>query len=244
MKNYKITIAYDGTPYQGWQKQGNTKNTLQEKFETILQEISGQTVEIFGSGRTDAGTHATGQVANFHMDFSGTPEELREKINQKLPETVAVRAIELVDDRFHARFHAKKKCYIYTIWNSNEPPVFLRKYSFTVKEPLDKKRMEQAAHSFIGTHDFSSFSANGKSKKSSVRTVESIDFSYDGEKIEIAFTGNGFLYQTVRIMVGTLIEIGEGKREDDILHCIEQKKRSVSGFTAPSKGLVLQSVTY
>ncbi len=244
MKNYKITIAYDGTPYSGWQKQGNTEGTLQEKFETILERLAGGKVEIFGSGRTDAGTHATGQVANFHMDFEGTPEQLKEKINQELPETIAVREIVLVDDRFHARFHAKKKCYVYTIWNSKEPPVFLRKYAFTVKEPLDREKMEKAANSFVGTHDFASFSANARSKKSTVRTIESIDFRYDGEKMEIAFVGDGFLYQMVRIMVGTLIEIGEGKREDDILQCMTEKKRSVSGFTAPSKGLTLQSVTY
>lgn len=245
MTNYKVTISYDGKPYSGWQKQGNTGNTVQERIESILKSIVNEDVEVFGSGRTDAGTHATGQVANFHMNWLKTPKELMDTINDNLPETIAILNIEEVDNRFHSRLNAKSKIYTYTIWNSDIPPVFARKYSFWVKGKLDIEAMKNASKHLIGQHDFKSFTALKKTKKSTVRTITEIDFKEDGEKIIVTFHGNGFLYQMVRILIGTLIEIGEGtKTEKEIPSILKSKKRENAGFTAPSHGLELTKVFY
>lgn len=245
MKNYKITLSYDGGRYNGWQKQGNTGNTIQERLERILSEIAGTETEIFGSGRTDAGTHALGQAANFHMDWQGTPEELLSALNSRLPEDIAGLSIAEVPPRFHSRLNAKAKTYVYTIWNSMRPPVFLRKYAFWCKKPLDWDKMEEAARAFLGEHDFKSFCANKRMKKTTVRQIYDIRFLHEGKKTEIHFTGNGFLYQMVRILTGTLIEVGEGKREpEDMAAILKAENREAAGFTAPSHGLCLLEVFY
>ncbi|WP_317855474.1 tRNA pseudouridine(38-40) synthase TruA [Chakrabartyella piscis] len=245
MKNYKMILAYDGGRYNGWQKQGNTENTIQEKLEKLLAILSGTAVEVMGSGRTDAGTHAKGQVANFHMDWDGTEEELMAEINSHLPEDIAVLFLEEVANRFHSRLSAKGKIYEYTIWNSPVPPVFDRKYTFWVSEELDVEQMKLAANAFIGTHDFKSFCANKRMKKSTVRTIYSIDIHREGAKVVLSFYGDGFLYQMVRILVGTIIEVAEGKKEVSQLEDILQaQKREVAGFTAPAKGLCLKEVYY
>lgn len=245
MTNYKVTLSYDGRPYSGWQKQGNTGNTIQERIENILKSIVNEDVEVFGSGRTDAGTHATGQVANFHINWLKTPEELMNILNDKLPETIAILDIAEVDNRFHSRLNAKSKIYTYTIWNSNIPPVFARKYSFWVKDKLNINAMKKASEHLIGQYDFKSFTSLKKTKKSTVRTITKIDFVEDGDKIIISFHGNGFLYQMVRILIGTLIEVGEGtKQENEIPSILKSKKREKAGFTAPSHGLELTKVFY
>lgn len=245
MTNYKAIISYDGNPYNGWQKQGNTKNTIQERLENVLQSIVGEYTEIHGSGRTDAGTHAIGQVINFHINWNKSANELMDTINSKLPETIAILSIEEVDNRFHSRLNAKSKIYTYTIWNSSVPPVFARKYSFWVKDKLDIDAMKKASNYFIGEHDFKSFTALKKTKKSTKRNIFNIDFVEDNEKIIISFHGNGFLYQMVRILIGTLIEVGEGKKNaSDIPSIIENKNRETAGFTAPSHGLQLTEVFY
>ena len=171
MKNYKMVLAYDGTRYNGWQKQGNTENTIQEKLERILQEISGAETEVFGSGRTDAGTHATGQVMNFHINWNGTAEQLLDAFNAKLPEDIAALSVAEMPPRFHSRLSAKAKHYSYSIWIGKHSPVFERKYTFRCTETLDVQAMRQAAAAFIGTHDFKSFCANKRMKKSTVRTI-------------------------------------------------------------------------
>ena len=216
MKTYKMVLCYDGSRYNGWQKQGNTDNTLQEKLEKILTDIAGVETEIAGSGRTDAGTHAKGQVASFRMDC-----------------------------RFHARLNAKAKRYVYTIWTGEMPPVFWRKYSFWCKDKLDVEAMKEAASAFVGTHDFKSFCANKRMKKSTVRTIYDIEIEQKEQRLVLSFTGNGFLYQMVRILTGTLIEVGEGKRSPmEMEEILAAENREAAGFTAPSRGLMLDEVFY
>jgi len=245
MKNFKMILAYDGGRYNGWQKQGNTDNTIQEKLEGIVSALAGCPTEVYGSGRTDAGTHAYGQVANFHMKWSGTVEELMDCINQKLPEDIAVLSLKMVPPRFHSRLSAKAKTYEYTIWNSKKPPVFQRKYVFWCEKPLNVQKMQEASKAFVGEHDFKSFCANKRMKKSTVRKIYDIQFQCDENKIAISYHGNGFLYQMVRILTGTLIEVGEGKRDvEEIPSILAAMEREKAGFTAPAKGLALKEVYY
>lgn len=245
MKNYKIVLAYDGTRYNGWQKQGNTENTIQEKLERILQELSGQEIEVFGSGRTDMGTHATGQVMNFHMNWKGSAESLLDAFNDKLPEDIAGLSIEEMQPRFHSRLSAKAKHYSYSIWKSKRSPVFERKYVFRCEDDLDIDAMKQAVSAFIGEHDFKSFCANKRMKKSTVRTIYDIVFEETEDKLTLHFYGSGFLYQMVRILTGTLIEVGEGKRKaNDMDAILQAESREAAGFTAPSRGLFLREVYY
>ena len=245
MKNYKMVLAYDGSRYNGWQKQGNTENTIQEKLERILGEICGEEIEVHGSGRTDAGTHAAGQVIHFHAAWNKTAKELLDALNKKLPEDIAGLSAEEMPPRFHSRLSARAKHYSYTIWKSNRPPVFWRKYVFRCEEGLDIDAMRQAAQAFIGAHDFKSFCANKRMKKSTVREIYAIEFEETEDRLTLHFYGNGFLYQMVRILTGTLIEVGEGKRMiQDMQEILEAENREAAGFTAPSRGLCLQEVFY
>ncbi len=245
MKNYKMILQYDGTRYNGWQKQGNTEDTIQEKLEKVLSQIGGAKIEIFGSGRTDAGAHALGQVANFHMEWKRSTEELLKAIYEKMPEDIALLSLEEVPERFHSRLNAKSKIYEYCIWNTVVSPVFKRRYAFWDKTPLNLAAMKEAAQYLIGEHDFKNFCSAKKVKKSTVRTVYNINFSGEGDELRIAFHGNGFLYNMVRIMVGTLIEVGEGKRKpQDVQNIFKAENREAAGFTAPAKGLFLVKVFY
>lgn len=245
MRNFKIIIQYEGSRYQGWQKQKSTENTLQGRFEALLTRLAGEPVEISASGRTDAGVHAYGQVANFHMNTALSAQELMEKINQYLPEDVAVICCEEVDARFHARLNAKKKTYRYRVLNSCVPHVFDRKFVYQVPQALDVEAMRAAASCLIGTHDFKSFTSAKKSKKSTVRTIESIDILCEGEEIRFLFTGDGFLFHMVRILTGTLLEVGLGKRRaDDMARILEARDREEAGFLAPAQGLALMEVRY
>lgn len=245
MRNFKIIIQYDGSRYQGWQKQGSTENTLQGKFETLLSRLAGGPVEISASGRTDAGVHAYGQVANFHMNTELSPHELMERINQYLPEDVAVTECTEADARFHARLNAKKKTYRYRVLNTSIPHVFDRKFVYQVPEGLDVEAMKSAASLLIGTHDFKSFTSAKKSKKSTVRTIYSIDITRVGEEVWFLFTGDGFLFHMVRILTGTLLEVGLGKRPaGDMGRILSSCDRQEAGFLAPAQGLALMEVCY
>lgn len=245
MKNYKITIQYDGTRYKGWQVQKSTDMTIQGKFQSVLSEMTGQEIEVIGSGRTDAGVHAYGQVANFHVPEHFKAQEILEYLNQYLPMDIAVLDIEEVDERFHARFHATSKTYIYRIHTSTIPNVFERKYMYTYTELLNVEQMRKAANFMIGTHDFAAFCGNKKMKKSTVRTVSSIDIVEKESEIEICYTGDGFLQQMIRIMTGTLIEVGNGtKNPEDILSILSCKVRENAGYTVPAEGLSLKRVLY
>lgn len=245
MLNYKIEIQYDGTKYNGWQKQGNTLNTIQGKFEAILNKMTDKNIEIHGSGRTDAGVHAVCQIANFKCDVNMSTDEIKTYINHYLPTDIAVIDISVVPDRFHSRLNAKEKIYRYSITNVRKPDVFKRKFTYYVEEKLQLDKMIEASKYFIGEHDFKAFCSNKHFKKSTVRKIYSIDITENNGEIEILYRGNGFLYNMVRIMTGTLIEVGLGKREaSDMKNIIEQKQRELAGYTAPPQGLFLEKVIY
>lgn len=245
MKNYKITIQYDGTRYKGWQVQNSTDMTIQGKIQGVLSELAGETVEVIGSGRTDAGVHAIGQVANFHIKDGFLKEDILDYLNHYLPMDIAVTGIEEVDERFHARFHAVSKTYVYRIHRSRIPNVFERKYMYTYTEPLDIDMMREAAALLMGTHDFMSFCGNKKMKKSTIRTITAIDIEEIGNEIQISYTGDGFLQNMIRIMTGTLIEIGNGtKTPKQIAEILESKNRQKAGYTVPAEGLCLKIVNY
>jgi len=244
-RNIKLVIAYDGSKYNGWQKQGNTGNTIQEKLEVLLGKMTNEEVEIHGSGRTDAGVHAKGQVANFHTNCKMSCQDMLSYINEYLPKDISVLSVEEVEERFHSRLWAEKKTYEYHIVNSQISDVFARKYSVQVIEYLDIEKMRDAAKLLIGTHDFIGFSSNKRMKKSTVRTIYQIDITNEKDKICISYCGNGFLYNMVRIMTGTLIEIGLGKRDiKSIEDILENRNRMQAGYTAPAQGLFLASVEY
>lgn len=245
MKNYKAVIEYDGTRYSGWQKQGNTHNTIQSKFEDILFKMTGRKCEIFSSGRTDAGVHAKGQVANFKADTDMTCCEIKEYLNSYLPTDIGVLSVEEVDERFHSRLNAKRKTYVYRMYKGSKLPVFERNYICPINADADIGRMREAAKFFLGTHDFKSFCTKKKMKKSTVRTIFSLDVCEKGNEIDIEICGNGFLYNMVRIISGTLLYVGLGKIGlDNIPQIIEAKDREKAGETMPAKGLCLVKVEY
>ena len=244
MKNFKITIQYDGTKYNGWQRQGNTKNTIQERFENVLERMCQHPVEIYASGRTDGGVHARAQVANFKCDTGLSSDEIMEYLNRYLPEDVLVTEVQEVDERFHSRLNAVSKTYEYSI-AVKKADVFVRKYVYTVDEEIDVEKMRHASKLFLGTHDFKGFSSVGKTKKSTIRTINSIDITENGSIIKIKINGSGFLYNMVRIMCGTLYDIGTGKAsEKAIKEVFESCDRNLAGPTLPACGLVLEQVFY
>lgn len=245
MKNYKATIQYDGSRYQGWQSQKSTENTIQGKLETVLAVMTGYPVDVIGSGRTDAGVHAHGQTANFHLHEAWEEEAVRDYLNRYLPADIAVTELKEVDDRFHSRFHARSKTYLYRIHTGKIPDVFARKYVYHYSTPLDVERMRLAASYLIGTHDFLSFCSNKRGKKSTVRTIGEIAMEETGQELRIYYTGDGFLQNMVRILTGTLIEVGDGRREpEETERILKAKDRKLAGYTAPACGLTLLSVEY
>lgn len=244
MRNLRLDICYDGTRYKGWQRLSGTDNTIQGKIETALSRILGESIEISGSGRTDAGVHARGQVASFHCESDMSTEEILSNLRRYLPEDIGIYSCKEVSPRFHARLNAKEKTYLYRIWNSDAPCVFERKFTAQFPEKLDIAFMEQAAAHLCGEHDFSAFCGNPKFKKSTVRFVRSIDIQRCDHEIRIAVTGNGFLHSMVRIIVGTLIEVGRGERSADSIPALFGGKRADAGFLAPAQGLCLQEVYY
>lgn len=245
MKNYKIIVQYDGSRYKGWQVQKSTDMTIQGKLQDILTTMCGQDIEVIGSGRTDAGVHAYGQVANFHVPEHFKAQEILEYLNLYLPMDIAVISIDEVDERFHARFNAVKKTYVYRIHTSSIPNVFERKYMYTYTEKLDVDAMRKAASLMLGTHDFAAFCGNKKMKKSTVRTVTDIVIEEKENEIQIAYTGDGFLQNMIRIMMGTLIEVGNGtKKPEDISVILDSKVRENAGYTVPPEGLCLVRVEY
>lgn len=245
MKNIKMTIEYDGGRYLGWQRLSDSDKTIQGKVENILTNMTGTKVEIIGSGRTDSGTHAKGQVVNFktasNMDFSA----MLDYLNRYLPQDIVVKKLEEVPERFHARYNAVGKTYSYRVWNSAIPSAFERNYSYQYPEKLDIDKMNEACKKLIGTHDFIGFSSLKKSKKSTVRTIDDITIQREGNVLHFTFTGNGFLYKMVRIIMGTLLDIGAGVTEPEYIDTIFKSGiRSNAGMTVPSQGLFLDEVYY
>ena len=244
MRNLRLDICYDGTRYRGWQRLPGRDDTLQGKLESCLTRILGQPIEISGSGRTDAGVHARHQIANFHCDSTMTAEEILAELRRYLPEDIGIHSCKDASPRFHARLNAKEKTYEYRIWNSDVPCVFDRRYVAVMPEPLDLDAMKTAAGYLCGEHDFSAFCGNAKIKKSTVRFIRSIEIKRTGEEVRLRFTGNGFLHNMVRILVGTLVEVGRGERNPDSIPELFGNKRAEAGFLAPAKGLCLEEVQY
>ena len=244
MRNLRLDICYDGTRYRGWQRLPGKDDTIQGKIETALTRILGEPIEISGSGRTDAGVHAKGQVANFHCESAMSAEEILENLRRYLPEDIGIYSCRDVSPRFHARLNAKEKTYRYRIWNSRMPCVFDRRFVTVLPEELDLEAMEKAAGYFTGEHDFSAFCGNPKFKKSTVRFIRSLEVQRRGEEIQITVTGNGFLHNMVRIIVGTLIEVGRGERGADSIPELFGSKRAEAGFLVPGQGLCLMEVYY
>ena len=245
MRNIKLTIEYDGTKYRGWQRLGNTDNTIQGKLENVLKYMTNEEIEVIGSGRTDAGAHALNQIANFKTLSKMPLESMKDYCNQYLPEDIVVKYLEETDDRFHARYHAIGKKYLYRVWRSRTPTAFYRKFTYHVPQDLNIDHMKKASEYLVGEHDFRAFSSVKSKKKSTIREIYSIDITELQDELHFLFHGNGFLYNMVRIMVGTLLETGEGKRKpESVLEIFENQVRADAGVTVPAQGLFLYQVYY
>ena len=244
MRNLRLEICYDGTRYRGWQRLSDTDNTIQGKLETVLSRILGERIEVSGSGRTDAGAHAACQVANFHTNSDLPCERILSELRRYLPEDMGIYSCREAADRFHARLNCKAKTYRYRVWNADTPCVFERRFVYVLPERLDIAQMEKAAAHFLGEHDFSAFCANKKMKKSTVRRIDALTIAREGEELRFTVTGNGFLYNMVRIMVGTLLEVGMGKRSADSIPALFGASREKAGFLVPAQGLCLMEVDY
>ncbi len=244
MRNIRLDICYDGSRYRGWQRLPGKDDTIQGKLETALSKILGEPVEISGSGRTDAGVHAKGQVANFHCESTMPAQEILNQLRRYLPEDIGIYDCRDCSPRFHARLNAREKTYCYRIHNSDGPCVFDRKFVAVMPQPLDLEAMRLATTYLCGEHDFSAFCGNPKFKKSTIRFIRSVTIEQVGEEVRISFTGNGFIHNQVRIMVGTLVEVGRGERSPDSIPTLFGGKRSDAGFLAPAQGLCLLEVEY
>ena len=243
-RNIRLEICYDGTRYKGWQRLPGTENTIQGKLEQTLTRILEEPIELSGSGRTDAGAHAAHQVANFHCESTMPCERILSELRRYLPEDIGIESCQEASARFHARLNCKSKTYRYRIWNSEKPCVFQRRFVYVMPEKVDVEQMRSAAQCLLGEHDFSAFCANKNMKKSTVRRIDRIEICREGEELVLTFTGNGFLYNMVRILVGTLLEVGLGKRKADSLPALFGGKREEAGYLVPAQGLCLMEVTY
>ncbi len=248
--NYKMLIQYDGTDFHGWQVQNNQR-TIQGELERVLSLLEDAEVHVAGSGRTDAGVHAEGQVANVKMNRAFKPERLRAAINGNSWRDVRVLEVTEVDDDFHARFSAKGKTYLYRVINAPVMSPFWARYAHLEQRPLDLERMKQAANLFLGEHDWTAFSSAGSDSENKVRTISgfSIESRWDersrASMLEFRITGNGFLRYMVRSVIGTMLELGRGEREEDSIRtAIVTLDRELAGITAPANGLTLLSVDY
>lgn len=245
MGNFRLDIQYDGSRYNGWQRLGNTPNTIQGKLEDVLSQLTGHAVEVNGAGRTDAGVHARGQVASVRLDTALSPGELLRQVNHYLPEDIAVTALSPAPDRFHARLNAAGKRYVYRLWRGEHPDVFQRKYVCPWEGTLDMEAMREAAALLLGKHDFRSFCSNKRYKKSTVRTVTRLELEDLGPELRMTFEGDGFLYHMVRILAGTLAEVGMGERSADSMPALlSALDREQAGRTLPARGLILDEVFY
>lgn len=244
MTNYKFLIEYDGTRYYGWQRQPN-QNTIQGKLESVLSAMCKKEVEVIGAGRTDGGVHAKGMVANVNLETELSAEEIRDYLNRYLPDDIAVLEVKEASPRFHARYNATGKTYCYTCFDGDVKPVFDRRYYTRLEEKPDAELMRRAAEVLLGQHDFRNFCVNPRMKKSTVRCVDKILIERDGGYIRFTFHGTGFLQNMVRIMVGTLLEVGCGRMTaEQVREVLENPERQKAGPTAPAQGLCLMSVDY
>lgn len=245
MRNIKMIIQYDGTRYKGWQKQTEDINTVQGRLEGILSSMTGEEIQLVGCGRTDTGVHAMNYTANFHTNSAMNTEDMHKYLNDKLPDDIAVNSIKNASERFHARYNILSKTYMYRINNSMIKNVFDRKYIHSIDEKLNLEKMRECAAVLVGTHDYQSFTTLKSKTKSTVRTINFINIENNDNIIEIEVNGNGFLWNMVRIILGTLIEAGRGKlTPEDVKSILEAKKRAEAGPMVPAKALFLKDVEY
>ncbi len=244
MPNYKLILQYDGSRYRGWQRLSDNELTIQGKTEAVLSRIFAEPVEVHGSGRTDAGVHALAQTASFQTVRDLPPEEVLAVLRQYLPEDVGAVSVAYAPTRFHARLSAVEKTYRYRVWTTDAPCVFERRFVYVLPGQYSVPAMEAAARLLEGTHDFRAFSAV-KTKKSTVRTLSRIEITQAGDELRFDFTANGFLHHMVRILTGTLLEVGRGERSPaEAAALLDAGDRAAAGFTVPAKGLCLIKVRY
>lgn len=246
MVRLKCVFSYDGTNFSGFQYQPNQRTVAGELEKALAQMHRGETIRVHGSGRTDAGVHAKGQVVHFESMHNIPMDKWKKALNSLLPEDVYVNEIEQVSDTFHARFDAKKKEYHYFVWNEQEPNIFKRHTTYHVPRKMNVDLMNEACRFLVGTHDFTTFSsAKTTVKGSKVRTLYHARCERSGSELTFVFKGNGFLYNMVRILVGFLLEIGQGKRSpEEIPYLLEKRDRQLAGDTVPPQGLFLWKVHY
>ena len=243
MANYKLVFSYDGSRYKGWQKLGNQELTIQGIIEQAISKLLSCPVEIHGSGRTDGGVHARGQVANMKIPFL-LKDNFRELLNENLPEDISLLTVEKVEGSFHARYSATGKTYRYYVDIKEKASVFSRKYTYHFPENVDMQQLEKGAEKLIGRNDYSSFT-DDKTEKDKVRSIYKIEVFEKNGILEFVYQGDGFLQHMVRILTGTLLEVGIGKiSPEDIPEILAAKERAKAGFMAPAKGLFLESVDY
>ncbi len=248
-RNIKLTIRYDGSRYYGWEHQPTEPMTIQGKLEEVLRRMlelpEGEIPQVIGAGRTDAGVHARAMIANVHADTDMTEEEILSYMNRYLPDDIAIDRVQFASPRFHARYNATGKTYCYRVWYGPKKPVFDRKYLTAVEERPDVDAMRRAAEYLIGTKDFRSFCSNPRMKKSTVRTVDRIEITERDTIVSFTFHGNGFLQNMVRILVGTLLEVGYHRMTPERVGEIQAlSDRKTAGPTAPPKGLCLMEIDY
>lgn len=244
MKNIKLTIEYDGTRFSGWQRQNNALS-VQEVVEKAIYKLTGESVEIFGASRTDAGVHARGQVANFFTGSTIPPLNFTAALNSKLPNDVSIVQSEEVFENFHARYSSRGKKYSYKIFNRKAPPAYMGNFYAHCPQELDFESMKKCLNYIIGTHDFATFKSTGSSAKTTIRTIENLTLDREGDLFVMEIIGNGFLYNMVRIIAGTLMDVGKGKiNPEDIPKIIESNNRKLAGKTGPACGLCLEKVYY
>lgn len=245
MRNLKMVIQYDGTRYRGWQKQKNVDLTIQGKIENVLSKMTGEDIQVIGCGRTDSGVHADKYTANFLTNCELSIDAMLDYLYEYLPEDIVVKSLKDTSERFHARYNVKSKTYVYRININRFRDVFDRKYVFHIDEKLNLSEMRIAAEILIGTHDFQSFTSLKPNIKSTLRTINYINITENDGMIEIEVNGNGFLLNMVRIITGTLLEVGKGDlRPGDVEKILNEKKRSEAGPIAPAKGLCLKEIHY
>lgn len=249
MKNIKMIIQYDGTKYNGWQKQnqkGSTAVTIQGKIENVLSKITGEEISLIGCGRTDSGVHAENYVANFSTNCDITLDDMNKSLVEHLPKDISIKELKFAKERFHSRYNVKSKTYTYRIDNNKYINVFTRDFAYHVNNDLDLEKMREAAKYLVGTHDFKSFtSLKSNSDKSTVRTINYININENNGLIEIDVNGNGFLLNMVRIIVGTLISVGEGSiNPENMENILNEKSKEKSSNKAPAKGLTLKELEY
>ena len=245
MRNIRLIIEYDGKDFNGWQKQPNKLNIQGEIERAIMDITKEEKIDLIASGRTDAGVHALGQVANFKTDSKIPIEKFAMAINSKVKKSIVIKSAEEVDEKFHSRYNCKQKTYRYVINNSETGSAIYRNQEYHYPVKLDVDKMKKAVKYFEGEHDFKAFRSSGTGSKTSVRKIYNADVYEQGERIFIELTGSGFLYNMVRIIAGTLVDVGNGKiKVEDVPNIIESKDRTMAGKTLPPQGLFLLKVEY